>query len=195
MTKTAHKTNKNAAAAKVAAAIREQIMTNTADYTEAELWQLLALVSKKKIADHTPATNSIPVTQPIPNKAIISRNKVEYVTVDDDTAAALIYSYLVTVEENKEDSRSTVKIHKAFIGNVANPTHANRRLMYSYFFRNECSLTNSVPAKVAAAYSKQPVKLDKIQRKFVDDYLTLNPDFTAKLRSYKTTHYVKSVVA
>ena len=186
-------------AAKVAEAIRAQIMANTADYTEAELWQLLAAVSSKSLTNK-PAqseimSNSIQVAQPIPNKAIISRNKVEYVSVSDDAAAAMIYAYLVSIEANKDDSRNLVKIHTAFNGNVANATHANRRLMYSYYFRNECAIYNSIPAKVAEAYNKQPKKLDKIQRKFVDNYLVNNPEFAAKLRSYKNSHYVKAVVA
>lgn len=197
MIKNNNSNNKDKAnAAKVAEAIRAQIMANTADYSEAELWQLLAAVSSKSLTTQSEImSNSIQVEQPIPNKAIISRNKVEYVSVSDEAAAAMIYAYLVSIEANKDDSRNLVKIHSAFNGNVANTTHANRRLMYSYYFRNECAIYNSIPAKVAEAYNKQPKKLDKVQRKFVDNYLVNNPEFAAKLRSYKNTHYVKAVVA
>lgn len=187
------KKDKANATDKVAKAIREQITKATANYTVSELWQLLEIVNTKSVKSEI-TTCGIPANNPIPTTARL-RSKVEYVSVDNESAAALIYSYLLSVENNKADSRNLVKIHKAFNGNVANPTHANRRLLYSYFFANECSLTNSIPAKVAAAYSKQPSSLDKVQREFVDNYLDNHPEFAATLRSYKEAHYLRAVVA
>lgn len=183
---------------KVSQAIRYQINANMAHLSIDELWQVLEVVNRKSLG--VSVTEKIEMDNPIPNKAIIKRNTVKrntvkYISVDDSTAASLIYTYLMSIEDNKDNSRNTIKINKAFHGNIANPTHANRRLLYSYFFRNECKVANSVPAEVAEAYKAQPLILDKVQRKFVDNYLNNNPEFAIKLRSYKDSHYLRSVVA
>lgn len=187
MTKNKTQTHSKAAATdKVAAAIRQQIISTTAAYTVDELWQLLDLVNKKAVAvEPAPLiTTTISTTKPIPTRA-----KVEYVSVDDDTAASLIYSYLITVEDNKPSLPS------AFRGKVANPTQANNRLLYSFYFSSECSRSNYLPKSVVEEYEKAPIILDKVQRKFVDDYLSYNPEFAARLRSYKSAHYLRAVVA
>lgn len=175
--------------AKVAKAIRERIYNATADYSVENLWQLLEIVNTKNLTNQQlvveqPSVCKIEVEKPIPQRAVVN-----YVSVDNEVAVGMIYTYLISLEEN------TPTIHPAFKGRIANPTHANRRLMYSYFFANECKLTNSIPAEVAEAYKANPVKLDKVQREFVTNYLTNNPDFSDKLRSYGKAHYLKAVVA
>lgn len=179
-------TSKAAAADEVAAAIRKQILTTTANYTVDELWRLLDIVNRKVVAaESAPViSTTIPAPKPIPTRA-----KVECVTVDDETAASIIYSYLVSIEDNKP------ALPSVFRGKVANPTQANNRFLYSFYFSDECSRSNYLPKCVAEEYAKSPIILDKVQRKFVDDYLNYNPEFAARLRSYKSCHYLRAVVA
>lgn len=150
------------------------------EMTEQQLWKLLALLIENK--------------QPAPKAPKKARQATTYVSVDDKVAIDMVADYIVTLRQGKPESPAYFRG-----GNCANPTTAIHRLLFTYFCKDQCSVYNSVPEKVAQAYANAHSHTDDDKYiegciKIIDRYVEKHPEFIEKVKAYATKPYIKAVL-
>lgn len=122
-----------------------------------------------------------------------------FMSITDTEAGKIISTYIETWEEHKKDSKKPILTSPVF-GKVSNRTIHNQRLIYSFFFPEDCTHKNSLHKEVYKEYEKLLKSPDPIEENssypynHCQRYVEACPEFLDMVKSWKNKKHIKSLI-
>ena len=122
-----------------------------------------------------------------------------FISITNKEAGRIIMTYIDSIDENKKNPKIQVQTSPVF-GKVSNRTIHNQRLIYSFFFPEDCTHKNSLHKEVYKEYerlikSNNPVEeqsaygFNHCQR-----YVECHPEFLDMVKSWRDKKHLKSLI-
>ena len=122
-----------------------------------------------------------------------------FMSITDKEAGKIISTYIDSLDEHKRDSKKPILTSPVF-GKVSNRTIHNQRLIYSFFFPEDCTHKNSLHKEVYKEYEKLLKSPDPREENssypynHCQRYVEACPEFLDMVKSWKNKKHIKSLI-
>lgn len=122
-----------------------------------------------------------------------------FMSITDKEAGKIISTYIDSLDEHKKDPKKPILTSPVF-GKVSNRTIHNQRLIYSFFFPEDCTHKNSLHKEVYKEYEKLLKSPDPREENagypynHCQRYVEACPEFLDMVKSWKNKKHIKSLI-
>lgn len=122
-----------------------------------------------------------------------------FISITDKEAGKIIATYIDSLDEHKKDPKKPVLTSPVF-GKVSNRTIHNQRLIYSFFFPEDCTHKNSLHKEVYKEYEKLLKSPNPIEENagypynHCQRYVEACPEFLDMVKSWRDKKHLKSLI-
>lgn len=122
-----------------------------------------------------------------------------FMSITDKEAGKIISTYIDSLDEHKKDPKKPILTSPVF-GKVSNRTIHNQRLIYSFFFPEDCTHKNSLHKEVYKEYEKLLKSPNPIEENagypynHCQRYVEACPEFLDMVKSWKNKKHIKSLI-